>query len=965
MKPSSSVMLLASFSICLQLLLLFTLILIFPPSCKANSSWSNETDHMSLLKFKELISDDPYHILDSWNTSTHFCNWHGIACGHKHHRVTKLQLDGHDMRGSITPHIGNLSFLRVLVLGNNKLHGEIPQDLSRLFRLQVLNLSNNTLTGKFPVNITSCSKLNYLSFGGNNLIGKIPMQIGSLHNLEKLYLVYNNFSGKIPISMYNLSSLTHLSLGPNNLEGCIPEEIGHLKKLKMFYVGANKLSGKIPTALYNLSSLTIITLASNQFNGSLPANKFINLPNLQILELGGNQISGHIPTSIANATMLELISGGENHFVGQIPNLGKLHYLSVLEFGVNNLGSNSSKDWEFLNSLSNCTKLTQLQLGGNNFGGHLPNTIGNLSTQLMVLRLGQNYISGKIPVALGNLINLTFLSIDMNYFTDIIPITFGNFQKIEELYLLGNKLSGEIIHFIGNLTRLVHLDLSDNILEGKVPPSIENCESLQYLNLSLNRFSGTIPVQLFTLSSLSISLELSHNSFVGNLPKEVGNLKNIGQLGVSYNHLSGSIPQSIGECQSLEYLFLQGNLFQETIPLSLASLKGLRYVDLSQNNLSGSIPKDLQGIALLEYLNVSFNMLDGEVPSKGVFGNASAISLIGNNKLCGAITKLELPPCPVKSTRESKHQNYKLILSISFVIAFLLLASVVAIYYGRKRRNKSSSSRQTIDTISRVSYQSLHNATDGFSINNLIGSGSFGSVYKGRLESNEVVAVKGNEFKAIIYEYMVNGSLYNWLYPTIENPDHHPRVLLLPQVINILIDVASALYYLHHECGQPLVHCDLKPSNVLLDGDMVAHLSDFGLARLLSTIEVISNERSSTVGIKGTIGYVPPEVLTKRRPTEEMFKDGHNLHTYVESSFPNNLLQVVSPTILPTMQSKKMTSSSDFQEIKVRIHPNVEKCICCLFRIGLSCSMELPHERMSAADVIKELISIKRFFHSG
>ncbi|KAI9124823.1 hypothetical protein K1719_004150 [Acacia pycnantha] len=865
MKPSSFVMLLASFSLCLQWFLLFTLILIFPPSCKANSSWGNETDHMSLLKFKELISDDPYHILDSWNTSTHFCNWHGIICGRKHRRVTELRLDGQDMRGSITPHIGNLSFLRVIKLGHNKLHGEIPQDLGRLFRLEVLALTNNTLTGKFPVNITSCSKLSFLSFGGNNLIGKIPMQISSLHNLENLYLAKNNFSGKIPISMCNISSLTNLSLVINNLEGYIPEEIGHLRKLKKFHVGGNKLSGKIPSALYNLSSLTDIALMKNQFNGSLPANMFINLPNLQTLFLGINQISGHIPTSIANSTMLEVISLEENRFVGQIPNLKRLHYLSILQFGDNNLGSNSSKDWEFLNSLSNSTKLTRLAMEINNFGGHLPNTIGNLSTQLKQLSLGDNYISGKIPAALGNLVNINFLATEMNYFTGIIPITFGKFQNMQYLKLLGNKLSGEIIHFIGNLTRLIHLDLSDNILEGKVPPSIRNCGDLQFLDLSVNCFSGTIPVQLFTLPSLSILLELSQNSFVGNLPNEVGNLKNIGRLGVSHNHLSGNIPQAVGECQSLEYLFLQGNLFQETIPLSLASLKGLRYLDLSQNNLSGSIPKDLQDIALLEYLNVSFNMLDGEVPSKGVFGNASAISLMGNNKLCGGISKLELPPCPVKSNREN-----------------------------------------------------------GFSINNLIGSGSFGFVYKGSLESNEVVAVKvinlqmrganksflaecnalrntrhrnlvkiisccssidykGNEFKAIIYEYMVNGSLYNWLYPTIQNLDHHPRVLLLDQ-----------------------------PSNVLLDGDMVAHLSDFGLARLLSTMEVISNEHSSTIGIKGTIGYVPPE---------------YGMGSEVS-------IQVI------------------FQAIFCKL-------------IGLSCSMELPHERMSAADVIKELISIKRLFHSG
>ena len=104
---------------------------------------------------------------------------------------------------------------------------------------------------------------------------------------------------------------------------------------------------------------------------------------------------------------------------------------------------------------------------------------------------------------------------------------------------------------------------------------------------------------------------------------------------------------------------------------------------------------------------------------------------------------------------------------------------------------------------------------------------------------------------------MVNGNLENWLHPTTENPNHQ-RLLLLDQIINILMDIVSALNYLHYEYGQPLIHCDLKPNNVLLDDNMVAHLSDFGLARLLSTVSVVSNEQSSTLGIKGTVGYIPP-----------------------------------------------------------------------------------------------------------
>ncbi|XP_054823389.1 probable LRR receptor-like serine/threonine-protein kinase At3g47570 isoform X2 [Prosopis cineraria] len=1000
----------------LHLLLFF--ILIFQ-SCRSVSPRRNETDRLCLLKFKESISNDPYHVLDSWNASTHFCNWHGITCGHKHQRVATFELEGYQLHGSISPSIGNLSFLRIIKLGNNSFHGQIPQELGRLFRLQVLDLTRNTLTGEFPVNVTSCSDLKYLSFGRNNLTGKIPVEISSLHKLEELYLHNNNLNGQIPVSMYNLSSLAFLFMMNNNLEGSIPEEIGHMKSLETFQVHSNKLSGAFPSSLYNLSSLVEIAVSNNQFHCSLPASMFNTLPSFKYLILGLNQFYGPIPTSIVNASKLQIISIPDNDFTGSVPNLGKLLDLWSLGLAGNNLGSNSAKDLEFLESLVNCSKLEELDMQDNNFGGHLPNTIGNLSTQLRILSLGINQISGKIPASLGNLIDLSVLATNHNHLTGNIPFTFGKFQKMQFLSLSGNKLSGEIVPFIGNFTQLFHLTLSDNILEGQIPPTIGNCKKLQLLDLSLNKFSRAIPEEIFGLSSLSILLNLSHNSLSGNISSDVGKLTNIGNLDFSCNNLSGNIPETIGDCASLEYILLQGNFFQETIPSSLASLKGLRYLDFSRNNLSGSIPKDLQGLSDLEYLNVSFNMLDGEVPKKGVFSNASAISLIGNSELCGGISELKLPPCRVNDEVERKHLNFRLVVILCCVVAFsLILSSIVVIHYKKKRSKKSSLSSHTVGLLPKVSYQSLHNATDGFSTSNLIGSGRFGFVYKGSLETHEVVAIKvlnlhvkgahksfmaecnslknrrhrnlakiltccsstdykGHDFKALVYEYMVNGNLENWLHPSIENQSHQ-RILLLDQILNILIDVASALHYLHHECEQPLVHCDLKPSNVLLDSNMVAHVSDFGLARLLSTSKGISNEQSSTIGIKGTIGYIPRvmsmqgdmysfgilvlEMLTKRRPTEDMFKDGHNLHRYVEIAFPEKLLQVVSPSILPREPGHGEATSEDIWESMIQIHPDIEKCLCSLSRIGLVCSTESPHERMSAGDVIKELNAMRSYF---
>ncbi|PNX56537.1 kinase-like protein [Trifolium pratense] len=198
----------------------------------------------------------------------------------------------------------------------------------------------------------------------------------------------------------------------------------------------------------------------------------------------------------------------------------------------------------------------------------------------------------------------------------------------------------------------------------------------------------------------------------------------------------------------------------------------------------------------------------------------------------------------------------------------------------RKRNQKQYSNSPTTDPLAKVSYQDLHNGTDGFSATNLVGVGGFGSVYKGNLASEDkVVAIKvlnlqkkgahksfiaeyhkGQEFKALVFEYMRNGSLEQWLHPGIMNVENQ-RMLDLDQRLNITIDIASVLHYLHHECEQTIIHCDIKPSNVLLDDDMVVHVSDFGIARLVSAIDNTSHQETSTIGIKGTIGYSPPGIL--------------------------------------------------------------------------------------------------------
>lgn len=187
---------------------------------------SNVTDQQALFYVKAFITGDP-HVLSSWNHSVHLCFWKGITCSRRHQRVTALNLSSQQLDGTLSPHIGNLSFLRAIHLDTNNFRGLIPGEIGQLFRLRYLQLESNSFQGEFPMNLSHCSDIRVINIEKNNLSGKLPTDFMSWSKLAVFNAKKNHFIGSIPSSIGNISSLLLLDLNTNYLTGSIPLEISH------------------------------------------------------------------------------------------------------------------------------------------------------------------------------------------------------------------------------------------------------------------------------------------------------------------------------------------------------------------------------------------------------------------------------------------------------------------------------------------------------------------------------------------------------------------------------------------------------------------------------------------------------------------------------------------------------------------------------------------------------------------
>ncbi|GLJ55603.1 hypothetical protein SUGI_1194190 [Cryptomeria japonica] len=984
----------------------------------------------SLMALKVAVND-PFLALQSWNeTSRHFCNWTGVECRAFTHRVDVVAIDlkNISLGGFIPPQIANLSSLRFLDLSHNSFSGHIPPEIASLSSLRFLDLSHNSFSSHIPPALGRLRKLKELYLSRNNLTGSIPSEFGNLGGLEILSSYANNHSGSIPEELGNCSMLRKIDLSENQLTGTLGRPMGMLSRLVHIDLAFNYLTGPVPPSLFNCTALRNLSLSFNRFSGPIPSD-IGRLPHLDWILLARNSLRGSVPKSLANCSRLYLMEFASNKLGGIIPQeLGKLSRLRVLIMQLNEFVSGTtSGPMPILQALSNCSKLQKLDFSNNHLTGTLPATIfSKLSATLYFLNVEKNNIRGSIPKEIGNLSSVTQLYMNRNSFVGTIPSEIANLlnlvaidlrqnklqgsipaevqllnQRLVYMYLDDNMLSGSIPESIGKLNNLRELTLSRNRLEGRIPPEISQCKLLEDLQLCCNNLSGPIPSEIANLRNLYSSLDLSRNALTGPMPAVIGGMQMIQWVDLSVNKLSGAIPAQITGLVGLQYLNLSYNNLEGVLPSAIGQkLSILEELDLSHNNITGPVPASISNLEMFEFLDLSYNNFIGQVPCTGAVKKMNKTSFLGNPGLCGNCSGL--PACSSTTSKHQKKNKAILIGGSVGVVGALIFTGVTLciIWYCHPKRRFQTTSVKTAGNL-RISMEELKRATGDYSHENLIGGGSYGSVYRGVLSSGECVAIKvfrvsnseraersfirecktlgkvrhrnlvkiitacsSSDFKALVLPLMANGSL-----------DRHlqgDQRLSLQRRLSILCDVAQALRYLHHDCSPQIVHCDLKPQNVLLDEDMTAHVADFGIARLFSPTD---DSASTTSVLRGTVGYIPPEygfggeistkgdvysygilmleVLTQKQPTDDMFTSGLTLSQWVSTALPSMLENCIQVIPLDDMHDRDEEGQDALKDFTLE----------GLIQLGLQCTNQIPNNRPSMQQVENTLAKMSHSIH--
>ncbi|KAD5802683.1 hypothetical protein E3N88_14043 [Mikania micrantha] len=817
--------------------------------------------------------------------------------------IKVLDLSSNNIFGSIPVAISNYTNLLNLNLSYNLITGSIPKSLGNLKSLQILDVSHNLLTGWIPDELDNlCGSLLELGLGSNNISGTIPGWFSSCSWLRVLDVSNNNLSGPLPDSMFtSMGSLEQLILSNNNISGPFPATISLCEKLKVVDFSSNMLSGTIPSGLcHGASSLEELRVPDNLISGQIPED-ISQCWKLKTIDLSLNYLEGTIPASMGNLENLEQFFAWYNGIEGNIPvEMGKLKNLKDLILNNNHLTGNIPVE------LLNCSNLEWISLTSNSISGEIPPEFGLLS-RLAVLQLANNSLSGSIPNELGNCSSLVWLDLNSNKLTGEIPPRIG--RHVGAPSLIG-ILSGNTIVFVrnvGNSCKGV-----GGLLEfaGIRPERLLQVPTLRTCDFR-RMYSGPI-LSMFTQYQTLEYLDLSYNDLGGKIPDEFGEMIALQVLVLSHNQLSGEIPATLGRLKNMGVFDASHNRLQGHIPESFSNLTFLVQIDLSNNELTGQIPTRGQLSTLPESQYANNTGLCG-VPLEECSPVDNPVADPGGDHGGGR-------------RQSAKTWANNIIMAILILVAIVCLLIVWAIAMRVKRkvveeqklleRLQASRSATTwkiekekeplsinVATFQRqlrkLKFSQLIEATNGFSSESLIGCGGFGEVFRAKLKDGSSVAIKklvrlscqgDREFMAemetlgkinhknlvpllgyckigeerlLVYEFMEFGSLDEMLHRRSMHDASNRRILSWEERKKIARGAAKGLCFLHHNCIPHIIHRDMKSSNVLLDHEMEAHVSDFGMARLINALDT----HLSVSTLAGTPGYVPPEYYQSFRCT--------------------------------------------------------------------------------------------------
>ncbi|XAR55651.1 Non-specific serine/threonine protein kinase [Bertholletia excelsa] len=931
-------------------------------------TFSVETEKEALLQIKSQLRD-PLNFLLSWKDSESPCHFSGISCDPNTGQVTEISLDNKSLSGVISPSISRLQSLASLVLPSNFISGNLPAEIKQCTKLRVLNLT------------------------GNSMIGTLP-DLSGLTNLETLDVSGNYFSGAFPTWVTNLTRLVSLGLGNNDYEeGDIPQNLGNLKRLTWLYLAGSHLIGTIPESIFQLTALGTLDISRNRISGNFPIS-ISKLRNLYKIELFQNNLTGQLPAELTHLIHLREIDISSNQLSGKLPpDIGNLKNLTVLQLYSNNFSG------ELPSGLGELSHIIALSIYRNSFSGQFPENFGRFSP-LNSIDISENEFSGGFPKLLCKNRNLQFLLALGNNFSGELADDYGECKSLERVRINRNHLSGKVPDGIWALPKAKMIDFSDNDFTGSVSSNIGTSVNLNQLVLKNNRFSGELPPELGKLTQLE-RLQLSDNEFSGKIPPEIGALRQLSSLHLEGNVFTGPIPAELGQCGRLVDLNLALNSLSGVIPDTISLISSLNSLNLSGNKLTGSIPKNLQKLKLSS-IDLSNNQLSGKVPLF-LLTMGGDQAFVGNTGLCtdeSSRSQVNSKVAVCKGEHVHRAFSGRKLVTLGIILAafVVILGGLLLVSYWNFKLSepyKEKDLRWGKETDQNWKLESFHpmefDADEICSLDqdNLIGSGGTGKVYRLDLKKGAgTVAVKqlwkGNAVKALatemeilgkirhknvvklyaclmrggssflVFEYMANGNLFQALHQ--QTKGGKPE-LDWYQRYRIALGAAKGLAYLHHDCSPPIIHRDIKSTNILLDEDYEPKIADFGVAKTLQGSPV-GSENSYFAGTHGYIapelaythkvteksdvysfGVVLLELVSGRKPIEEEYGEGKDMVYWVSTHLDgyNDVLKVLDHDLMSE-------------------HKLVQEDMIKVLKVATLCTTKLPNLRPRMKDVVKMLV---------